>query len=64
MSNPNKNISICVLKTFLSGDADEWYNLFKICCKANYWNAATKATKLSMLHIKRKSTGSLAQIDS
>ena len=47
MSNPSKHIS--TLKTFSSGDADEWFGRFEICCKANDWNAATKATKLPTL---------------
>ena len=47
MSNPSKHISIP--KTFSSGDADEWFSRFEICCKANDWNAATKAAKLPTL---------------
>ena len=47
MSNPSKHISI--LKMFSSGDADEWFSCFEICCKANDWNAATKAAKLPTL---------------
>ena len=31
------------------GDVDEWFCHFKICCKANEWNRATKAAKLPTL---------------
>ena len=44
VTNSSKHIS--VPKTFSSGDLDEWFCRFKICCKANEWNGATKAAKL------------------
>ena len=40
---------ISLPKTFASGDASEWFKRFEICCTANEWNAATKASKLSTL---------------
>ena len=47
VTNSSKHIS--VPKTFSSGDLDEWFCRFKICCKANEWNGATKAAKLPTL---------------
>ena len=46
-ANPSKHISIP--KTFSSGDVDEWFSRFEICCKANDWSGATKAAKLPTL---------------
>ena len=46
-TNARKHIS--VPKTFSSGDVDEWFCCFEICCKANEWNGATKAAKLPTL---------------
>ena len=43
----SKHISLP--KTFSSGDVDEWFSRFEICCKANEWNGATKAAKLPTL---------------
>ena len=40
---------ISVPKTFASGDVAEWFKRFEICCRANEWNAATKALKLPTL---------------
>ena len=47
VTNSSKHIS--VPKTFSSGDVNEWFCPFEICCKANEWNRETKATKLPML---------------
>ena len=40
---------ISVPKPFASGDANEWFKRYEICCKANGWNEATKAHKLPTL---------------
>ena len=36
-------------KPFASGDANEWFEHFDICYKANGWNEATSALKLPTL---------------
>ena len=36
-------------KHFASGDAHDWFKWFDICCRANGWDAATKALKLPTL---------------
>ena len=36
-------------KPFASGDADEWFKKFDLCCKANKWDAAAQALKLPTL---------------
>ena len=36
-------------KPFASGDAHDWFKRFNICCRANAWDAATKALKLPTL---------------
>ena len=46
-TNASKHIS--VPKTFSTGDVDEWFCRFEICCKANEWNGVTKAAKLPTL---------------
>ena len=40
---------ISLPKTFASGDVNEWFKRFEICCSANDWNDATKALKLPTL---------------
>ena len=40
---------ISIQKSFASGDANEWFSRHEICCKANGWNNATKAVKLTTL---------------
>ncbi len=40
---------ISVPKPFAAGDADEWFQRFEICCRANGWNEETKALKLPTL---------------
>lgn len=40
---------ISIPKPFGSGDANEWFLRYEICCKANGWNDATKALKLPTL---------------
>ena len=40
---------ISVPKLFASGDVNEWFKRYEICCKANGWNDATKALKLPTL---------------
>lgn len=40
---------ISVPKPFASGDVNEWFKRYEICCKANGWNDATKALKLPTL---------------
>ena len=46
-TNSSKHIS--VPKTFSSGDVNEWFCRFEICCKANEWNRVTKAAKFPTL---------------
>ena len=36
-------------KPFVSGDAHDWFKWFDICCRANGWDAVTKALKLPTL---------------
>ena len=36
-------------KPFAGGDAHDWFKWFDICCRANGWDAATKALKLPTL---------------
>ena len=40
---------VSVPKPFASGDANEWFQRFDICSRANSWNNATKALKLPTL---------------
>jgi len=40
---------ISIPKPFCTGDISEWFLKFEICCKANTWNAETKAVKLPTL---------------
>ena len=40
---------VSVPKPFASGDVNEWFKRYEICCKANGWNDATKALKLPTL---------------
>ena len=40
---------ISIPKLFASGDANEWFSRYDICCKANGWNDATKALKVPTL---------------
>ena len=40
---------ISIPKSFASGDANEWFSRYEICCKANRWNDATKTLKLPTL---------------
>ena len=47
MAQQLKHIS--VPRPFDSGDITEWLNRFKICAKANGWDAAVKAVKLPTL---------------
>ena len=54
MSNPSKHINLP--NTFSSGNVDEWFSRFEICCKANEWNGATKAAKLPMLLVEEALT--------
>ena len=37
------------LKQFDSGDVQEWFQRFEICCRANEWNEESKALKFSTL---------------
>jgi len=46
-TNASKHIS--VPKTFAAGDVDKWFSRFKICCKANDWDATVQAVKLPTL---------------
>ena len=47
MAQQLKHIS--VPRLFESGDITEWLSRFKICTKANGWDAAVKAVKLLTL---------------
>ena len=40
---------VSVPKPFASGDVNEWFKRFDICCKANKWTEATSALKLPTL---------------
>ena len=40
---------ISLPKPFASGDVNEWFKRYEICCKVNRWNDATKALKLPTL---------------
>lgn len=40
---------ISLPKAFASGDVNEWFKRYDICCKANGWNEATSALKLPTL---------------
>ena len=40
---------VSVPKPFASGDVNEWFKRYEICCKANGWNDATKALKFPTL---------------
>ena len=40
---------ISLPKTFGSGDANEWFKRFDICCRANGWDETTQALKLPTL---------------
>ena len=44
---PHGHISLP--KPFNSGDANEWFKRFEICCKANGWDDAKKSLKLPTL---------------
>ena len=44
---------VSIPKSFKEGDAREWFQRFKICCRANEWNDAKKALKLPTLYIGR-----------
>ena len=44
---PQRHISLP--KPFNSGDANEWFKRFEICCKANGWDDAKKSLKLPTL---------------
>ena len=43
----SKHVSI--LKSFIDGDAQEWFQRFEISAAANEWTAATKLLKLPTL---------------
>ena len=40
---------ISIPKSFTDGDAQEWFQCFKICAAVNEWNDATKSLKLPTL---------------
>jgi uncharacterized coiled-coil protein SlyX len=47
MSTAERHVSLP--KPFASGDANEWFKKFDLCCKANRWDAAAQALKLPTL---------------
>ena len=40
---------VSITKPFASGDAEEWFKHFEICCMANMWDNKVKALKLPTL---------------
>ena len=47
MATPAPHISLP--RPFALGDAVKWFQRYKICCRANAWDAEKKALKLSTL---------------